>query len=147
MVAAGLSRPYSASVAASGATIDFICSVFRRLTRPSTAPKSARASTGSVIRHSPSALGELQRAVRRRDVERVDLVAIELRTVLSRRSNVVLLNVESRNDGNQEHALLIGKLRVEVGRRSASSGRSAACAPGRRLERDLDARLGQAVFA
>ena len=72
----------------SGAVSAFICAVFNRPTTPSIAPKSARASTGAVIRHSDPFLAN--DSVRSGVVmDRVSTFSRSIfNTVLSRRSNV-----------------------------------------------------------
>ena len=113
-----MSSPYSPSaVAAAGATIDLVWSVFRRLTSPSTVVKSARAFTGQ--RQLPLAvgLGELQDAFRRSDRERVDLVALDLEDGLVTQVEGRLVERRVDEAGDQEDTLLIVDLGVEVGRR------------------------------
>jgi hypothetical protein len=55
-VASGASKPNSVSALLSGALIAFICAVWRRVTSPSTAPKSVRAETGLARVHSSPVL-------------------------------------------------------------------------------------------
>ena len=52
--------PYLANSSGSSVTIAFICADCSFEIRPSIAPKSARASTGAVIRHSPLAFDEAE---------------------------------------------------------------------------------------
>ena len=87
--------PYLANSAGSSVTIAFICADCSFEIRPSMAPKSPRASTGAVIRHSPLAFAG-SRASCRRISMRSTFSRSKLMIFLSRRSNGVRLNVDSR---------------------------------------------------
>ena len=146
-VAAGLSRPYSfRSVASRRRDRLHLRRCSARPTSPSTAPKSARASD------------RLRRSASRRSASRTCAVALAasstssastfsrsiFRTVLSRRSNVDLLKVDSRIRRDQEDARLVGELGVEVGAGRRLLRRSAGvCSLPPTLKVDLDARRGR----
>ena len=98
-VAAGLSRPYSFRSAASCAAIVFIGVEFSRPRMPSIAPKSARPSNGAVIRQSLPCFDTLTAWSGVAISSRSTFSRSNFRIVLSRRSNIDLLNVESRYDG------------------------------------------------
>ncbi len=93
-VASGLSRPYffrSAGEALSAA-IDFICTVCRRPTRPSTDPKSALVCTGLEIFHSPPSLAIASVWPPAVMSSASTLSRSNFSSVLSRKSKVVRLN-------------------------------------------------------
>ena len=73
-----------------------ICADCRRDSRPSTALKSARASIGAVTRHSPLAFEKASSESRRLISMRSALSRSKVRIFLSRRSNGVRLNDDSR---------------------------------------------------
>ena len=142
----GLVEPVLAERGRFGATIDFICSVFSRLTSPSTVVKSARALIGpsAAIRRRPwrtaaCASGEVMR-------ERVDLVALDLEHGLVAQIERRLVERRLDEDGNQEDTLLIAELGVEVGRRRRLAADLQPLLLAAGLERDFDPRLRQTVL-
>ena len=82
------------SVASSAAT-DFIIVVWSFETMPSIVPKSPRASTGAVTRHSPPDFATATVDVPCAISTRSTFSRSKFITFLSRRSNVGLLNVDS----------------------------------------------------
>ena len=98
--------------------------------------------------HLPLAisLGELQDAFWRRDREGVDLVAFDLEDGFVTQVEGGLVERRVDEAGDQEHALLIGDLRVQVSRGGGLAANLEPLLLAGGLEGDLDARLRQPVL-